>query len=143
MNETGVLQWKRLHADAVAPKRGSKEAVGLDLSSVQNCTIFPFSHQIVDTGIQISLPLLTYGRIASRSSWAARGIHIGGGCIDRDYTGEIKVIMCNLSDKAVEIVKGDRIAQLICERTEYPEVKEVEEIEKITERGRGAFGSTN
>ena len=143
MERKCILQWKRLHPDAVAPTRGSKEAAGLDLSSVQNCTIPPFSHMIVDTGIQISLPPSTYGMISSRSSWAARGIHIGGGCIDKDYTGEVKVIMFNMSDKDVVVVKGERIAQLIVPLIEYPEVEEVDEIDKVTERGSGGFGSTN
>ena len=137
------LQWKKLHPDAVAPTRGSKEAAGLDLSSVQNCTIPPFSHMIVDTGIQISLPPSTYGMISSRSSWAARGIQIGGGCIDKDYTGEVKVILFNMSDKDVVVVKGERIAQLIVPLIEYPEVEEVDKIDKVTERGSGGFGSTN
>ena len=143
MERKCILQWKRLHPDAVAPTRGSKEAAGLDLSSVQNCTIPPFSHMIVDTGIQISLPPSTYGMISSRSSWAARGIHIGGGCIDKDYTGEVKVIMFNMSDKDVVVVKGERIAQLIVPLIEYPEVEEVDKIDKVTERGSGGFGSTN
>ena len=127
----------------MAPTRGSKEAAGLDLSSVHNCTIPPFAHMIVDTGIQISLPSSTYGMISPRSSWAARGIHIGGGCIDRDYTGEVKVILFNISNKDVEIAKGDRIAQLIVPFIEYPAVEEVEKIDKKTQRGTGAFGSTN
>ena len=143
MERKCILQWKRLHPDAVAPTRGSKEAAGLDLSSVQNCTIPPFSHMIVDTGIQISLPPSTYGMISSRSSWAARGIHIGGGCIDKDYTGEVKVILFNMSDKDVVVVKGERIAQLIVPLIEYPEVEEVDKIDKVTERGSGGFGSTN
>ena len=143
MDRKCVLQWKRLHPDAVAPTRGSKEAAGLDLSSVQNCTIPPFSRKIVGTGIQISLPSSTYGMISPRSSWAARGIQIGGGCIDKDYTGEVKVILLNMSDKDVEIAKGDRIAQLIVPLIEYPEVEEVKKIDKKTERGTGAFGSTN
>ena len=127
----------------VAPKKGSREAAGFDLSSLKSCTILPFCHKIVDTGIQLCLPEGNYGRIAPGSRWAIRGIHIGGGCIDRDYTGEIKVIMYNGSQRLIEIKKGVRIAQLICEKIEYPELEEVERIEKITEWGSGAFGSTN
>lgn len=38
----------------------------------------------------------------------------------------IKVVLFNLSDTNFEIKKGDRIAQLICERIYYPEIQEVE-----------------
>ncbi|KAG1679070.1 Deoxyuridine 5'-triphosphate nucleotidohydrolase, mitochondrial [Nymphon striatum] len=37
--------------------------------------------------------------------------------------------------------KGDRIAQLICERIFYPEIEEVEKLDS-TERGEGGFGSS-
>lgn len=143
MEKTCVLQWTKLHRDAVEPKKGSKDAAGFDLASLKSLTILPHSHEVVETGIQINLPTTTYGRIASRSSWSIRGILIGGGCIDKDYTGGINVIMCNVTDKTIEVKKGDRIAQLICEKIEYPVLVEVEKIERITERDTGSFGSSN
>lgn len=39
------------------------------------------------------------------------------------------------------VKRGDRIAQLILEKIEYPDVLEVDEIDD-TERGAGGFGST-
>lgn len=48
------------------------------------------------------------------------------GVIDEDYRGIIKVVLFNLSDSDFEIKKGDRIAQLICERIYYPEIEEVQ-----------------
>lgn len=36
------------------------------------------------------------------------------------------MVLFNLSDQDFKITKGDRIAQLICERIYYPEVEEVE-----------------
>lgn len=37
--------------------------------------------------------------------------------------------------------KGDRIAQLICERIAYPELEECKSLDE-TQRGDGGFGST-
>lgn len=48
------------------------------------------------------------------------------GVIDEDYRGVIKVVLFNLSDTNFEIKKGDRIAQLICERIYYPVIEEVQ-----------------
>lgn len=48
------------------------------------------------------------------------------GVVDEDYRGVIKVVLFNLSDKDFEVKKGDRIAQLICERIYYPDIEEVQ-----------------
>ena len=49
--------------------------------------------------------------------------------------------MFNHNDAPFVIKKGDRIAQLVCEKICYPELEEVESLE-ATERGEGGFGST-
>ena len=54
------------------------------------------------------------------------------------------VVMFNHADAIFSIKKGDRIAQLVCEKIEYPELEECNEglNEAETERGSGGFGST-
>ena len=59
--------------------------------------------------------------------------------IDTDYTREIEVVLFNHGEKDLVIKKGHRIAQLILERCETPDVLEVSE---IYESYRGGFGST-
>lgn len=49
--------------------------------------------------------------------------------------------MFNHADVPFCVKKGDRIAQLICERIFYPELEELEKLTD-TERGSGGFGST-
>jgi dUTP pyrophosphatase len=88
------------------------------------------------------LPNGVYGRVAPRSGLAVKhGIQVGAGVVDPDYTGEVKVVLFNHGDKDFEVKKGDRVAQLILERCETPEVEEVGTVED-TERGAGGFGST-
>ena len=70
-----------------------------------------------------------------------KGINIGAGVIDEDYRGDVGVLLFNLNSEPFEVRKGDRIAQLICERIVYPELEEVDTLED-TERGIGGFGST-
>jgi len=141
------LQVKRLVQHAIVPTRGSAGAVGYDLYSVEDCSIQHGGRLLVGTGIAVVLPVsrdqdVIYGRIAPRSGLTVkRGIHVGAGVIDPDYTGEIKVALFNLGDAPFEIKKGDRIAQLILERCETPYVREITEISE-TERGDGGFGST-
>jgi len=136
------LRVKKLNQNATLPTRGSGGAVGYDLYSTEELVVPPAHRALVGTGIAIVLPVGVYGRVAPRSGLAVKhGIQVGAGVIDPDYTGEIKVVLFNHGDKDFEVKKGDRIAQLILERCETPEVEEVGEV-KDTERGSKGFGST-
>ena len=136
------LRVKRLSQDAILPIRGSGGAVGYDLHSMDTLVIPPAHRALVATGIAIAFPSGVYGRIAPRSGLTLKhGIQVGAGVVDPDYTGEIKVILFNHGHANFTINKGDRIAQLILERCETPEVEEVGAVEE-TGRGAGGFGST-
>ena len=67
-------------------------------------------------------------------------IYIGGGVIDQDYRGNINFILYNHSDIPFTVSRGDRIAQLICEKIYYPTLEEVKILD-ITESGERGFGS--
>ena len=94
------------------------------------------------TDIQIKVPHGTYGRIAPRSglSWKNH-IDIGAGVVDEDYRGNVGVVMFNHAETEFVVKKGDRIAQLVCEKISYPEIEVLETLDN-TERGEGGFGST-
>ena len=140
--ETGELQVKLLRGNAVLPSRGSAGAAGYDLCAASNCIIPSRGKGTVDTGLAVSLPPGTYARIAPRSGLAIRNfIDVGAGVVDSDYRGEIKVILFNHSAEDFAVQAGDRIAQLILERIETPQVKKVAALDD-TDRGAGGFGST-
>jgi dUTP pyrophosphatase len=69
------------------------------------------------------------------------GIDVLGGVIDSGYRGEYKVILNNTSSETVAFAKGDRVAQVLIQKVERPDIVEVDEISK-TERGTTGFGST-
>ena len=104
----------------IIPTRASKESAGLDLYSSIDVDIEVGSIKKVNTGICISLPENSYGSIL-----ASKGLLTLGGVIDKDYTGEIIVIMTSLI-KTIKIKKGQKIAQLIVSNIMYPELKKVE-----------------
>ena len=99
----------------------------------------PGDSVLVKTGIALELPPGSYGRIAPRSSPTIRGIETGAGVIDRDFRGEVKVLLRNHSDVDLRIYKGDRIAQVVIERIWELEVNCVEELSS-TARGSRGFG---
>lgn len=137
-----VLRFVRLTSNAFAPVKGSKGAAGFDLKSAYTCIVPARGKAVVMTDIKIELPSGCYGRVAPRSGLAANhSIDVGAGVIDEDYRGNLGVILFNHSDVDFAVTKGDRIAQIICERIFYPELLECKDL-KDTERGDKGLGST-
>ena len=141
MDNNSLLQIKFNAEDAIMPKRGSPDAAGYDLYSNESGRILPGHTRLYDTGISFKVPIGTYGRIAPRSGLSKKGIMVNAGVIDRDYTGPVKIMLHNLSQFTYIVNKDDRIAQLILEKIETPEMILVDSLED-TERGSGGFGST-
>jgi len=136
---------KKLHPAAILPTRGSPDAIGLDLYSVEGLIIGAGERAVVGTGLAMIIPPGTYGRVAPRSGLAVKnGIDVGAGVIDRDYRGEIGVVLFNLSKHDFTINVGQRIAQLILEKACMADVKEVDsfDINTSTTRGTCGFGSS-
>jgi dUTP pyrophosphatase len=126
------------------PKRGTEYSAGLDLFSPIDTIVMPLERLLIKLNISIELPVGTFGHILPRSGLALKnGIHVGAGVIDCDYRGNVGVLLFNLSDKPFNIVRGDRIAQLVIQKYEICEPEEVvNESLSVTERGVGGFGST-
>ena len=102
--------------DSLIPKYQTRGSVGCDLKSVDNFIIPPGSRIVIGTGIKIELPSGFGAYICPRSGLAAKhGITVlnAPGCIDNDFTGEVKVILFNSSNEDFIIKKGDRVAQLV------------------------------
>ena len=120
-----------INDNAIIPTRASKESAGLDLYSSIDVDIEVGSIKKVNTGICISLPENSYGSVS-------KGLLTLGGVIDKDYTGEIIVIMTSLTD-TIKIKKGQKIAKLIVSNIAYSEIKKVTFL-KDTERNNKGFG---
>lgn len=90
-------------------------------------------------GIALECPTGCCGRIAPRSSLALRGIDIGGGVIDPDFRGEVKVILVNNGNEPFTINPGDRIGQLVLEKFQKTEIMCSGSLSN-TQRGFGSSG---
>jgi dUTP pyrophosphatase len=92
------LLCKRLSENAKLPTRGSSHAAGYDLYSAQEVTIAAEGKALVKTDIAVAIPEGHYGRVAPRSGLAWKHhIDCGAGVIDRDYRGNVGVILFNLA----------------------------------------------
>jgi dUTP pyrophosphatase len=124
----------------------TRGSAGMDLyANVDvDVTLAKGSIKLVPTGIAIALDEGYEAQIRPRSGLAAKyGISLVNtpGTIDSDYRGEINVIMINFGDKNFVVKRGDRIAQMVINKIEIPEIIEVCELDN-TSRGNGGFGST-
>ena len=130
------------------PKYATIGSSGMDIRANigEPIILKPFERRLIPTGIYVDLPEGYEIQVRSRSGLAYKhGLFVlnSPGTIDDDYTGEIGVILCNLSGEEQTINPGDRIAQLdLCKLEDKVEWDEREELGKVTERGAGGYGHT-
>jgi dUTP pyrophosphatase len=120
---------------------------GFDLRANENVTLKPFERKLVSTGLHINVPTRHEVQVRPKSGLALKkGLTVLNtpGTVDEGYTGEIKVILINLSQETQIIKIGDKIAQaVICPVVQGRDVilKRVLEI-KEKDRNENGFGST-
>lgn len=144
-----MIKFRMLHPHTKVPTKGTPDATGYDLYSTEEVLLGPGERAAIGTGLQLELNLLAVGielQIRPRSGLAIKhGVTVlnSPGTIDRDYQGEVKVILINHSTEPYTIRIGDRIAQLVLGRY-LPETLffPIEELSENTKRGTDGFGST-
>ena len=128
------------------PNYETEASAGMDLRAnlEEPVVLSPLGRAIIKTGLFIELPIGYEAQVRPRSGLAAKkGITVlnSPGTVDADYRGEIGVILVNLSNEAVTIENGERVAQLVIAKHERAEWLEAEMLTETT-RGAGGFGST-
>lgn len=139
-----TLKIKPLYEDSIVPKYQHITDSGMDLCAHESVGIISGQRILVRTGISIQLPPNTEAQVRPRSGLALKqGVTVlnAPGTVDEGYTGEIGVILINLSEEWVKINKGDRIAQLVIAPVLRPTIEIVSELE-TSDRGAKGFGST-
>ena len=128
------------------PQYATKGSSGMDIRASLDIpvTLQPLERTLIPTGLFVEIPAGYEIQIRPRSGLAIKqGITCLNtpGTIDSDYRGEIKIILINLSSEKQVINQGDRIAQMIVQKTERAQFEEVEFLNE-TERAAGGFGHT-
>ncbi|KAA0084666.1 dUTP diphosphatase [Mycolicibacterium sp. P9-64] len=140
----------RLDRDLPMPSRAHDGDAGVDLCTSIDVELPPGRRALVPTGIAVAIPHGMVGLVHPRSGLAARvGLSIvnSPGTIDAGYRGEVKISLINLDpDETILLRRGDRIAQLLVQRVELPELVEVTSFDEAglgdTSRGEGGHGSS-
>ena len=138
------IKFKKLCNDAIIPEYQTAGSAGMDICTIDEFILMPGERKIFQTGLAVAVEDGYEVQVRARSGLSSKqGVTVinGVGTIDSDYRGQIGVPLVNLSNVVVHIHPGDRIAQLVVNKIEQPEIIVVDELGE-TIRGAGGFGST-
>ena len=139
------VEFTKLDPSVSLPRTAREGDAGLDLAANEDAKVGPGERAMIPTGLAVAIPAGHAGLVLPRSGLASRqGLTLANspGLIDSGYRGEVTIAVVNLDPvETVEILKGDRIAQLLVVPFAEVEPKETEELPG-SERGQGGFGSS-
>lgn len=138
---TIILKIKKT-GDTSFPTQAYKGDAALDLYVAEEVVLKPRERCGIRTGISVAIPEGYAGLIWDKSGLSIKcGLKTLGGVIDAGYRGEVIVGIVNLSDEEHTFHVGDKIAQMLIQKVEDVEIKEVTTLEE-SERGERGFGSS-
>lgn len=132
---------ERLSSTAKLPSRAYAGDAGFDLYSDDFYSLLPDEQCIIKTGIKIVIPKNFVALIWDKGGIAKQGIHTLAGVIDSGFRGEVTVNLINLSHDIYHIAPGQKVAQMLIQKVELPEIIE-SKIDDKTERNDSCFGSS-
>lgn len=132
---------EKVNPQAKLPQKAHQDDAGYDLYANDYYSIPPYGQDLVVSGVRMIIPKGYAGLIWDKSGVAFRGIKTMGGVIDSNYRGEIKIIVKNLSEEMLNIIPGQKIAQILIQPILDLEISE-DKIADETERQANGFGSS-
>nr|WP_128081562.1 dUTP diphosphatase [Arthrobacter sp. TB 26] len=142
---TLTVKLKMLDDGLEPPSYAHPGDAGADLRAREDVVLAPGERRLVPTGVSIALPDGFVALIHPRSGLATKhGLTVvnAPGTVDAGYRGEIAVTLLNTDrHHAIELKRGDRIAQMVIQRVEYARFLPVQDLGGSV-RGGGGFGST-
>jgi len=135
------IEVKRLHPDTILPKYALSDDAGMDLFSLAEYTIGPGELCRVETGVALNIPSGYAGLIWDKGGMSLKMIKTVGGVFDAGYQGDLTIGLVNLGKVSYTIEKGSKVAQILIQKVEHPELVEVKDFPP-SERGVSRYGST-
>ena len=138
------IQIKQLSESATLPTRAHSTDAGLDLYASED-TLVTYTHaSVIPTGIAVNIPAGYEGQIRPRSGKSSKtNLRVILGTVDAGYTAEIGVIADALDRSSYLVQRGEKIAQLVIQRVETPQLEIVDQFDTQSERGEKGFGSSD
>lgn len=126
---------------AFKPEFAHKTDAGADLRSPIETVVPARNSVVIDTGVHVEIPEGYTIFLKSKSGLNVKHNLIGEGVVDSGFSGSIRVKLYNLGDTDYQILRGDKIIQMVILPCAYCEFTQVDKFAE-TERGTGGFGST-
>jgi dUTP pyrophosphatase len=136
----------QLDPDLPLPRYAKDGDAGLDLIAREDVLLrCGGGRGVVPTGLAVAIPAGYAGFVLPRSGLAMKhGVTCLNtpGLVDSGYRGELKVLLVNTDPTDdFEIVRGERIAQLVIQAVEHVAFALVDALDE-SDRGEGGFGHT-
>ena len=162
------INFKKLSDTAIAPTKGHYNDAGFDLYADEDAILAYGETKVIATNIALELPDGYMADVRPRSGLTSKtALRVQYGTVDAGYRGNIGIICDNVDNlykvkmidnklhaiitgdrdailtynTAIEIKRGDKIAQLVIQKIPDIELIEADELNE-TVRGAGGFGST-
>jgi len=136
------IKVKKIDEKAVIPRYAHPGDAGMDLFASEDTTFAPGEIKAVKSGIAMEIPSGYVGLVWDKSGISIKeGLKVLAGVIDSGYRGEIMIGMANLSNRQYTFLKGHKVAQMLIQKIENPEIVTVDKLNE-TKRGEGRMGST-
>ena len=163
------INFKKLSDTAIAPKKGHYNDSGFDLYADEDATLAYGETKVIATNIALELPDGYMADVRPRSGLTRdTALRVQYGTVDAGYRGNIGIICDNVDNlykvktidnklhaiitgdqdailtynTAIEIKRGDKIAQLVIQR--IPDITLIEATGlNDSARGANGFGSTD
>jgi len=136
---------KRIDKSLPMPEYHTDGSVAFDLYIREDAIVPADSFRLLPANFIVETPPGYMLMVTTRSSSAKKkGLNMRNsvGIVDQDYCGnddELHLMLQNLTDKDIEVKRGERLAQGIFVRIDTAEWKEVDDMQN---KNRGGFGST-
>ncbi|MFA6253838.1 MAG: dUTP diphosphatase [Candidatus Paceibacterota bacterium] len=136
------IKIKKLDREARIPSYAHPGDAGMDFFALEDMILESGKRGRIKTGIALEIPNGFVGLVWDKSGLSTnQGLKTLAGVVDAGYRGEVQIGMINLSTETYSIKKHDKVAQMLIQPIELPDLEEVAELSD-TSRGAGGFGST-
>ena len=144
------INFKRLHPNAVLPRKAHESDYAFDCVAVSEKEIAPGVWKYgLGLAVQIDDRDKCYGERYKIAVYARSSIHKTGmilsngvGIVDEGYTGEVSVIFYHVMPNMPRYKVGDRVCQIAVESREASQCFRVVDELKVMDRGSNGYGST-
>jgi len=136
------IKIKKLNQDLPMPFQSYVGDAGMDVYASVYTVLMPGDCVAIPLGLSLEIPDGYYAYITDKSGLSIKHrLRTMGGVIDSNYRREIHAGIINLSDTKYVFEVGDKVAQMIIQKTELCEFQEVQELSP-SDRGEKRFGSS-